>query len=158
MDHHGDPIDEYEGERQYTGGVGETYVISYNEWCTNDEDEYEKDTLVYYREDGIVCDMRDDTIRDYGEIVGENALNFFGYLSHDENVVYIRNERLMADYEFIRENTSYRKSVLGLDPEAEELSDEKIAEALEFAKGNPPGEIDSAALAEYVREKEREDE
>lgn len=156
-DHHGDPIDEEE-ERQYTGGVGETYVISYNEWCENDDDEYEKDTLIYYREDGVVCDMRDDTIREYEDIVGENALNFFGCMSHDEDVVYIRNERRMTDYEFIREHTSYRKSVLGLSPEAEELADEKIAEALEFAMGNPPGEIDTAALADYVRDKEREDE
>ena len=137
-------------------GDPDIFVISYNEWCEADEDEYKKDTIVYYEEDQIVCDMHDSSIRDYTDLVGGDALEMFGIMSHDPDVVYIRNKRMMIDFEFVREHSSYRQSVLGLSEEAEEMADAKVQEALDYFQARSIEEIDPAALAKYHTEREDE--
>lgn len=132
------------------------YIISYNTWCETDEDEYDKDTLVWYTEDEVLVDNRDSTIKDYAELVGENALDQFGIQSHDADVVYIRNEQMKMDFELIRKEGSYRVEVLGLSEEAEEKADAAVREALEYFNAREIEDIDPAALAKYHNEREDE--
>lgn len=141
---------------EYPTGDDDICVISYNEWCEADEDEYKKDTIVYYEDDQIVCDMHDSTIKEYQELVGENALDLFGMMSHDPDVVYIRNKRMKVDFEFVREHSSYHQSVLGLTEEAEEMSDKAVQDALAYFQAKSFDEIDPEALAKYHEEREDE--
>lgn len=141
---------------EYPTGDDDICVISYNEWCEADEDEFKKDTIVYYEDDQIVCDMHDSTIKEYQELVGENALELFGMMSHDPDVVYIRNKRMQVDFEFVREHSSYHQSVLGLTEEAEEMSDKAVQDALAYFQAKSFDEIDPEALAKYHEEREDE--
>lgn len=141
---------------EYPTGDDDICVISYNEWCEADEDEYKKDTIVYYEDDQIVCDMHDSTIKEYQELVGEEALELFGMMSHDPDVVYIRNKRMQVDFEFVREHSSYRQSVLGLTEEADEMSDKAVQDALAYFQAKSFDEIDPEALAKYREEREDE--
>lgn len=141
---------------EYQTGDDDICVISYNEWCKSDEDEYKKDTIVYYEDDQIVYDMHDSTIKEYQELVGEEALELFGMMSHDPDVVYIRNKRMKVDFEFVREHSSYHQSVLGLTEEAEEMSDKAVQDALAYFQAKSFDEIDPEALAKYHEEREDE--
>lgn len=88
---------------------GEIYVISAQE---NAEGSYEDVTWTYYAGDGVVTDIHEDRIEDYDKYIGNDFVNHFGGVSGDENVVYIRNEVLLIDYEILRDLRSYRKAVL----------------------------------------------
>lgn len=131
------------------------YVISYNEWCANDG-ELSQTTLVYYEGDQVICDMADDTIQEIDEVIGEDALELFGMMSNDPDVVYIRNTRRQAEYEVVREWCSYREAVLGLSEEAEETSDAKVQEALAYFDAKTIDQIDPSALAKYHEDREDE--
>lgn len=91
----------------------------------NDRLDDEKETLDYYVEDDILCEAHDEIVENREDIVGMIFSKLFdGVLSEDENVVYIRNPRLHADYEIIRHDSSYDKEVLG-------ATDEQVAAAKE---------------------------
>ena len=66
--------------------------------------------LTYYRGDAILCDELDSPIYDPERVVGKLE---FGKGSQDPNVVYIRNEKLMADYEVLLDPGYYQVEVLG---------------------------------------------
>ncbi len=96
-----------------------------------DTGEYEKGTLVYFTEDGVVCDEGDNIIHEWQELVGEDAINHFGDKSAHEDIVYIRNNKVQTDYEFIREYLSYNETVLNYSKKVEETVDE-YTKAKEF--------------------------
>jgi hypothetical protein len=58
--------------------------------------------LEYFEEDDVLVDSRDSMIDNKEYMIGENALERFGYLSGDPNVVYVRNERLGMDFEIVK--------------------------------------------------------
>jgi len=66
-----------------------------------------------------LCDSHDKPIYNHSEVVGELL---FGHGSNDPNVVYIRNPKLEAEYEILRDEGSYEEIVLGeqIEHEAEE--------------------------------------
>lgn len=132
------------------------FIISYEQWSEADEDEYIKDTLVYYTDGEVVCDMKEDKIVEYQELVGSGAVNSFGVGSHDPDVVYIRNERMKHDFEFVRQHSSYEAEVLGLSEEVVDTADAKVQEALEYFGARSVDEIDPSALAKYHIEREDE--
>jgi hypothetical protein len=90
---------------------GPIYVISRDEFTENDPG-HEQDTLTYYAKDGVVTDTREDRIEDYANVIGTDFVNHFGTEGDDENVVLVRNEILLQDFEILRSFGSYTEEVL----------------------------------------------
>jgi hypothetical protein len=92
------------------------YVITHDEYYENELD-YEQTDLTYYEKDDTLVDPRDMPIPDEDQIVGSDNLTRFGHGSKDENVVYVRNDRIKVDFEISRSVGSYAQEVLGFDAE-----------------------------------------
>ena len=91
-----------------------------------EDDDYEKITITYFEKDDTLADDQERTIQDVDGTVGTHNLTRFGEFSHpDKNVVYVRNERVGADFEVCREEGSFSHMVLGLDEEWLEGEPEK---------------------------------
>lgn len=97
------------------------YVLHYNEFF-NEEMGFGQSTLTYYEGDDILTDENDVPIYNHSSVVGELL---FGHGSNDPNVVYIRNEKLHAEYEVLREPGSYQVEILGADVETSYKEDLK---------------------------------
>lgn len=80
--------------------IADPYVISIDDF--GQEEGYDTITLTAYS-DGTIANYADDELEDPESTVGEDILNKFG----DEDVVYIRNDRLKADFEVVRDNRTY---------------------------------------------------
>lgn len=91
----------------------EPYVITEAEF-QHDEETYTKISLEFYPGDRVVTDDQERVVDDVETSVGLNNLNYF---SPDNTVVYVRNNRLEADFEISLQIGSYRETVLG-EPEA----------------------------------------
>lgn len=118
----GNEEDWYELVDGYEVHVDEIHEVSDLSFM-NDRLEWEKETLDYYVDDDTLCEAHDEIIENREEIVGTVFPQLFdGVLSNDENVVYISNPQLHADYEIIRHTSSYQKEVLG-------ATDEQVANA-----------------------------
>lgn len=90
----------------------EPYVVSLAEF-SNDEEDFDKITIRYFEEDNtLVEELRSETLP--LDSVGETNLLRFGIGSEDEEIVYVRNEKLKIDFEVIRDEGSYTASVLGI--------------------------------------------
>lgn len=90
----------------------EPYVVSISEW-QNDEEDFDKITVRYFEDDEtVVEELRSDPLP--VESVGAANLLRFGIGSQDENIVYVRNEKLKIDFEVIRDEGSYTESVMGI--------------------------------------------
>jgi len=94
------------------------YVIHANEFF-NREKGYQQTQLEWYEGDKILSDENNVPIYDPERVVGRLE---FGRGSGDPNVVYIRNERLNAEYEITKNEGSYTFEVLGV--EAEEAAEQ----------------------------------
>jgi len=90
------------------------YVISAEEFFTEGETN-DKICLAYYKEDNTLSDDAQGVVDDVEEKIGTANLLRFGHGSQDANIVYVRNEKLEADFEICREEGSYKKLVLGID-------------------------------------------
>lgn len=104
--------------RHYTQKDRDTskpYVISYEEFA-EEHDEFSKTTITYYEGDDTLCDEREEPIPDFAYYVGDDALTRFGDMSHDKNVVYVRNENISIDFEVVRDQGLYSRVVLGMEP------------------------------------------
>lgn len=114
-----DPIDNWNQEEEEADrGPDAAYVISKEEFHDNETD-YRQATLEYYSGDDVLCD--EEKVPIYDKIGTVNRLEF-GHGSGDTDIVYIRNERLKAEFEVIRVRGSYQHEILGL--EAEEAAEE----------------------------------
>ena len=91
---------------------GEPYVISQDSMF-NDEPDWEKPTLSYYKGDNILIDERGQVLDDTHRMryVGERHLQMFGVLSEDENIVYVRSPQISSDFEIILEPGNYKDSM-----------------------------------------------
>jgi hypothetical protein len=92
-----------------TDDRGEIYIISAEE---NAEGSYQNVTWTYYAGDGVVTDIHEDRVEDYSNHIGTDFVNEFGGISGDDNVVYVRNEISLIDYEIVRSHGSYLEEVL----------------------------------------------
>lgn len=82
------------------------YVIDYDDFA-DAPDEYERQTLYFYSNDGYLCDEEDQLVEDEEKIVGrefEDVLNF-------EPVVFVRNDTLKTVYEIYRLDRSYQEDI-----------------------------------------------
>lgn len=91
------------------------FVISMAEF-EEDGDLFTKESLAYYSVDNTVVDDRDEVIPHHGDVVGPDALSWFGWGSDDPKVVYVRNMKIGTDYEITLEEGSYSEEILGLPP------------------------------------------
>lgn len=92
------------------------YVISIDDFM--EDNGFEKNSLTYFSSDDVLVDERELPIDDVEGTVGAfNLANMFGDphgLSKDENVLYVRNERLEVDFEIALSLVSFAETVLGL--------------------------------------------
>ena len=91
------------------------YVIHKDEFW-REEMGYSQTTLTYYEGDDILVDQEDVPVYGFRTIVGELK---FGHGSQDQNVFFVRNDTLKAEYEIIRDRGRYEVIVLGLQAEEE---------------------------------------
>jgi len=89
------------------------YIISVDEFMEG-EPNYSQTTLTYFVEDDTLIDEREFPIENVDRVVGEANLDRFGYKSNDPKVIYVRNEKLSADYEILRHEGSYGEVVHGV--------------------------------------------
>lgn len=96
--------------REPTSVVDKTkpYVVSADE-ALNNEAEYAESTLTYYVGDAILTGENEEPLDDKSKLllVGTNLPDTFGQLSGDENVVYIRNDRIRMYLEVVRNEGTY---------------------------------------------------
>lgn len=92
------------------------YIIHIDEFNGDEMGWDSQSTLTWYEKDKILTDSHDKPIHNPNEIVGLPLE--FGHGSNDPNVVYIRNEKLEAEYEVLRDSGSYEEVVLGEAMEA----------------------------------------
>jgi hypothetical protein len=112
----GDPDDVTQWERD----PDRPYVITEAEFRL-DRPEFEKITLTYYAGDDTLVEENGNFIPDQDGTAGdENLHNYFGLASGDENLLHIRNERVMCDFEITRDSDSFQRAVLGFDTEDDE--------------------------------------
>lgn len=78
---------------------------------------YDEVSLTYYDVDDVLCNELDEVIgdSDRDRIVGEANLERFGHGSNDPNIVYIRNDKLEAQYEIVKSDSSYAEEVHGFE-------------------------------------------
>lgn len=91
---------------------GDIYVLTAAEFEENDPD-YIQSTLTWYAKDGVLADERDDRIDEIEATIGVKAIQSFGKLSNDPNVVHVRNLVLQLDFEIVRNDSSFAYEVLG---------------------------------------------
>lgn len=88
------------------------YVISLEEF-TDGSEGFEQTTVTYFEGDDVLSDESDKIIEDIANTVSEETLYRFGHGSKDNNVVYVRNEKLNLDFEILRSHRKYAQEVLG---------------------------------------------
>lgn len=115
----GDDTWDWEYERNNRSGTA-AYIIHADEYNADEFGFNENITLTWYAGDNILTDERHQIVPKPEEVVGELK---FGHGSGDPNVCFIRNERLKAEYEVLRDPGSYQREVLGIDP-GDEIAEE----------------------------------
>lgn len=111
-------------DEELGGGVDEIpgrsperpYIISNQEWFLN-ETNYSQITLTYYADDDILADDANRQVNDINDVVGATNLHRFGVQSESPDLVYVRNERLQADYEITKDERAFAVVVHGIDPD-----------------------------------------
>ena len=86
-------------------------VISQEEFVTDDD--YDKETLIYYKKSNALTDQFDRVV-EIDDVIGTENLRYFGkepsannemVNGEDPDIMYVRNEDIMTDYEVILEKT-----------------------------------------------------
>jgi len=105
------------------------YIIHQDEYFEHAESgKYRQMSLVYYEGDDTVCDEKDVEVENYERVLGKLI---FGHGSTDLSSVYIRNEKLMTEYEVLKLSGHYKIEVLGL-----QMEDEAEAAELRHSKNH----------------------
>jgi lipoate-protein ligase A len=103
------------GVPQQTVIEAEPYTITVEEYLEAEKD-FSQTTLTYYDGDGVLASEGDQvfTAEEKVLIIGRTTLEKFGEKSDDDNVVYIRNEKLQREFEIVRDLRKYSEVVLDL--------------------------------------------
>jgi len=108
--------DDWNLRKEVASRVNKNIYILHRDEFYEDEMSFTQVTLTYYEGDNIVCDEDDTPIYNYQAVIGE--MNF-GHGSGDPNVFYVRNLKLKAEYEIVKDEGHYSVEVLGLEIENE---------------------------------------
>lgn len=79
------------------------YVIEPEEF--GEKDGYDRISLTYYA-DGVLTDDQDAIVEDVDDVVGIDSLDHFG--EYEDDSVFVRNDRLKADYEILLDPRKYQ--------------------------------------------------
>lgn len=93
------------------------YIIHVDEYSVDEMGYNNQQTFIYYEGDDILVDHRSKPVFRYENVVGKDLK--FGHGSRDPNVVFVRNERLQAEYEILRDPGKYTDVVAGEEIERE---------------------------------------
>ena len=96
-------------EEKKMGVEKDIEVISMEEFM-NDTSGYDRLTINYYEEDDTLADENEEIITNVENLVGDEAL----YFEDNENVVYVRNNKIGALLEILLVHGSYARDVLGI--------------------------------------------
>jgi hypothetical protein len=120
------PNEDWDHEQELSSrDPDQPYVIHADEYLADDMGWDSQQTVTWYEGDAILTDHKDRPIHNGYELIGD-CVKRFGHGSGDPNIVFVRNEKLQAEYEVIRDVGSYEEVVLGGYVEAEyESSDLK---------------------------------
>ena len=102
---------EYYSEYPYLIKDGMT---PYGEKEDADGNPYDKITLMYY-EDGVIADTADEIIDDIDDTIGTENLSHFGDYPN-KDCIYVRNDRLQADFMVCMSNLTWEVDILGMKP------------------------------------------
>lgn len=109
------PEEESDDEEPFVGNPTnddpEPYCVSEDEYNFDMED-FQKMTLSFYAGDSVLADEIERVVEDVESTVGLRNLETF---APDNEVLYIRNNRLQVGFEVILENAKYSEVVMGLD-------------------------------------------
>ena len=83
------------------------YLIFEDDYSENLD--YEKEELIYFAGNGVLCDI-DETCFNLDGTIGVEAVNLFDMMSTD--VIYVRNERLQTDYMVERRQAEYFEGIM----------------------------------------------
>jgi hypothetical protein len=92
------------------------YIISIEEWSLT-EQQYAKTTLTYYEGSKTLADDKESILPNLKYLIGEDAVNHFGHDDDNPQTVFVRNDKLKADFEVILDVRTYNEAVFGIDPE-----------------------------------------
>lgn len=107
--------DEWDHEKEIKSRLtSEPYILHKDEFFAQERPDYSQLTLTYFVGDDVLVDQDEKPIYPFQNVTGPLT---FGHGSGDPNVVYIRNEKLKAEYEVIKMNAMYAVEVLGLEAE-----------------------------------------
>lgn len=88
------------------------YLVTFEEFDTEEED-FDKITLQWFREDEVLCDENEAPVDDVDGTVGEANLQEF---KSGVDSIYVRNIKRAADFEIVIQNGSYAEIVAGISP------------------------------------------
>ncbi len=86
------------------GLADEPYTISPEDFV-NDKPFFDKITLEYFTDDVLSNAISEEIVTDISGTIGRESLNKFG--EYEEDVVYVRNEKLSTDYEVILQHRPF---------------------------------------------------
>lgn len=102
-----------QNEEEKSRNPEQPYVLHKDEFW-REELGYTQTTLTYYEGDNMLVDQEDVPVYNFESIIGPLR---FGHGSQDRNVFYVRNNRLRAEYEIIKDRGHYAIEILGLEEE-----------------------------------------
>lgn len=89
------------------------FEISRDQFGELAEKGFQTISVTYYAGDKVLCDDKDDPIRDAQGTVGTLSPLAFGGVSGDPHIRYVRNRRLEVDFEICLDARSFAETVLG---------------------------------------------
>ena len=94
----------YAGYEEVMEEMGKPYVISPEEFGEMEDEGYETISLIYYA-DKVLTDDDNELVEDVENTVGTESLTHFG--EYEDDSVFVRNDRLKADYEILLDTRNY---------------------------------------------------
>ena len=110
----------YEKEMAYRQTLPAGYPFVIHEDERHEATDYAETQLTWYAGDDILCDDDDRALPNVDELIGLENLERFGDGTDDDNVMFIRNDRLEVIMEVNRSPNSYTEEVHGLKHSEEE--------------------------------------
>ncbi len=114
------------------------FVISREKYAWDEEegDEYDKITLTYFPKSRVLLDDDKDPIDDVDSTIGWKSLNQFGGESGDPDVVFVRNRRMLVDYEVVREDDDELPLHVKYGMSHDEFATNEAAGLIRFREGD----------------------
>jgi len=91
------------------------YVLHKDEYFAGERG-FTQDSLIYYEGDDLLADSDNRLVPNHGRVVGDLP---FGHGSGDSGLVFIRNEKLKAEYEVALDPGTYQQAKYGVEYEGE---------------------------------------